>query len=100
MQIKRLRVCSGPVYRNIYNDSVEYRHNDIVKFDGLKYAHTGETDTTGVPPSNADVWSRYINDMLVEDFLENAMSKAAKEGIGIRMVKHDGRTTSAGSSTE
>ena len=87
MSENRLRASVGPIVRSSYNDTTRYYHNDIVRFDGLRYCHVGLEETVGVSPSDTDVWSRYIDGMLVEDYLDAAMTKAAKEGFGIRVVK-------------
>lgn len=80
LMLKQTLLLGGLNYKGIYDSATVYSKNDAVVYaeDGKGYVHVGETDTTGVPPTDTSVWKIYVS---------GVPGVPGKDGRGVQSVQ-------------
>lgn len=92
-----------PIYRKQYSDTVAYELNDVVMYtDGNLYWHTAEEKTTGIPPTDATVWTPAFSGEDLRQAMADSVAAAqtAREGAEAAKTDAGAYAAGAGSSAE
>lgn len=92
-----------PIYRKQYSDTVVYELNDVVMYtDGNLYWHTAEEKTTGIPPTDATVWTPAFSGEDLRQAMADSVAAAqtAREGAEAAKTDAGAYAAGAGSSAE
>ena len=86
-----------PIYRKQYSDTVAYELNDVVLYtDGNLYWHTADEKTTGVPPTDATVWTPAFFGEDLRQAMADGVAAAQTAREGAEAAKTDAGEYSAG----
>ncbi len=84
-----------PLWRGLYSAETEYQLNHIVQHEnGSVYWHKGKDATTGVNPTDENVWAKIVDAGEITKYVDTA--ETAKEGA----LEAQKRATSAQSAAE